>query len=218
MGAWVSGLGALLEHVMTTRATQPAATPIHSSKAALCGGEVPAVGDDGVLPAGHLHAGHFLNLAGVLHIVKSTAALHQYDDYGDGEAQQSSEGPAEEGGERGGKVGELALLVEPGAHGEEDEVHGGGGGQEGGARHEHAGAEDPAPGIARPHWPGTCRARTVEVSLAHTADEAEHADQEEDQLHRVRLQETEVEAARDGVHRQDRNLHLAEELAVPVVD
>ena len=50
--------------------------------------------------------------------------------------------PAEEGGERGGKVGELVLQVESGARGEEGEVYGGGGGQEGGARHKAAGAGD----------------------------------------------------------------------------
>ena len=31
-------------------------------------------------------------------------------------------------------------MVEPGSHGEQAEVHGGGGGEEGGARDEHAGA------------------------------------------------------------------------------
>ena len=36
--------------------------------------------------------------------------------------------------------GQLVVVEEPGAHGEESEVHGGGGGQEGGARDVHPGA------------------------------------------------------------------------------
>ena len=36
-----------------------------------------------------------------------------------------------------GKDGQMVFLVEPGSHGEEAEVHGGGGGEEGGAGDEH---------------------------------------------------------------------------------
>ena len=56
---------------------------------------------------------------------------------------------------------------------------------------------------------------TVKVNHAHTEDEAQHAEQEVDHPHRVWLQETGVEPARGGVHRQDRDLHLAEEPVVP---
>ena len=37
-------------------------------------------------------------------------------------------GLTEKGGEGGGEYGQLVFVVEPGPHGEEGEVHGGGGG------------------------------------------------------------------------------------------
>ena len=47
-----------------------------------------------------------------------------------------------ERGESCGEYGELVFVVEPGPHGEEGQVHGGGGRQEGRARDEHATTED----------------------------------------------------------------------------
>ena len=68
--------------------------------------------------------------------MQQTASLHRERNHNK-EVLKSFFSLTQECGKCRCEDGQVVFLVEPGAHGEEAEVHGGGGGEEGGAGDEH---------------------------------------------------------------------------------
>ena len=91
-------------------------------------------------------------------------------------------------------------MLEPCPHGEEGEVHGGGGGQEGGARDEHPGtSRQQEEGQTTDVSPELAENSSVEEHLRERADQGEEASEEVEDHHGVGVEESGVEGGREDM-------------------